>query len=85
MMMCVTSVSYSVLVNADNVRPIQLGRGLGQGDPLSPYLIILIIEGIPNLIKGVIAWSDLYGAQICREAPNVSHLFFADDYFFLQG
>lgn len=55
MMMCVTSVSYSILVNADSVGPIQLGRGLGQGDPLSPYLIILIIEGIPTLIKGVIS------------------------------
>ncbi|XP_058764490.1 uncharacterized protein LOC131637939 [Vicia villosa] len=36
LLMCVTSVHYSVLVNSDRVIPIILGRGMGQGDPLSP-------------------------------------------------
>ncbi|XP_058788236.1 uncharacterized protein LOC131662466 [Vicia villosa] len=34
-MMCVTSVNYSVLVNTDSVGPIEPGRGLRQGDPLA--------------------------------------------------
>src|SRR3954465_8131853 len=86
MMMCVTSVHYSILVNTDRVGPIQPGRGLRQGDPLSPYLFILIAEGLSALIKGAVSRGDIHGVQICREAPSVSHLLFADDCFFiLQG
>ncbi|XP_058758128.1 uncharacterized protein LOC131631355 [Vicia villosa] len=80
-MMCVTTVNYSILVNTEIVGPIQPGRGLRQGDPLSPYLFILISEGLSALIKGAVAKGDIHGVQICRGAPSVSHLLFADDCF----
>jgi hypothetical protein len=80
-MMCVTSVHYSVLVNADRVGPIQPGRGLRQGDPLSPYLFILVMEGLSTFINKAVAQGDIHGIQICRGAPMMSHLFFADDCF----
>ncbi|XP_058783149.1 uncharacterized protein LOC131657807 [Vicia villosa] len=81
MMMCVTSVNYSVLVNSDNVGPIEPGRGLRQGDPLSPYLFILVSEGLSSLIKSAVSKGDIHGIQICRGATSVSHLLFADDCF----
>ncbi|XP_058734150.1 uncharacterized protein LOC131605869 [Vicia villosa] len=73
-MMCVTSVHYSVLVNSDRVGPIIPGRGLRQGDPLSPYLFILVSEGLSALIRGAVSRGDLHGAQICRGAPSVANL-----------
>jgi hypothetical protein len=33
MMLCVSSVTYSILVNYDKVGPIFPGRGLRQGNP----------------------------------------------------
>jgi hypothetical protein len=66
MMLCVSSVNYSVLVNFEQVGPIFPGRELRQGDPLSPYLFILITEGLTALIKQSMASGALHGVQICR-------------------
>ncbi|KAK2438202.1 hypothetical protein QL285_023013 [Trifolium repens] len=40
-------------------------------------------EGLTALIKKSVASGDLHGIQICRGAPVVSHLLFADDCFLL--
>ncbi|GAU40727.1 hypothetical protein TSUD_14120 [Trifolium subterraneum] len=76
-----SSVNYSVLMNYDRVGPILPGRGLRQGDPLSPYLFILVTERLTALIHQVVGRGDLHGVRICRGAPEVSHLLFADDCF----
>ncbi|GAU41353.1 hypothetical protein TSUD_390390 [Trifolium subterraneum] len=81
MMMCVSSVNYSVSMNFDKVGPIYPGRGLRQGDLLSPYLFILATEGLTALIKQAIWRGEIHGVKICRGAPVVSHLLFADDCF----
>ncbi|GAU45522.1 hypothetical protein TSUD_186790 [Trifolium subterraneum] len=80
-MMCVSLVNYSVLMNYDRVGPIFPGRGLRQGDPLSPYLFILVTECLTALIHRAVGRGDLHGVRICRGAPEVSHLLFADDCF----
>ncbi|GAU18647.1 hypothetical protein TSUD_124800 [Trifolium subterraneum] len=80
-MMCVSSINYSVLMNYDKVGPIIPGLGLRQGDPLSPYLFILVAEGLTSLIHQAVGRGDVHGARICRGTPEVSHLLFADDCF----
>lgn len=80
-MLCVETVDYTVLVNGTQVGPIVPGRGLRQGDPLSPYLFILCAEGLSALIRDAENRGDINGALICTNAPAVSHLLFADDCF----
>ncbi|CAJ2637965.1 unnamed protein product [Trifolium pratense] len=70
-----------VLMNFDKDGPITLRRGLRQGDSLSPYLFILVAEGLTALIHQAVRKGDIHGVRICRGAPEVSHLLFADDCF----
>jgi hypothetical protein len=82
-MLCVETVDYSVILNGNPVGPIIPGRGLRQGDPLSPYLFIICAEGLSSLINQAENRGDIHGVKICRNAPIISHLLFADDCFLL--
>ena len=78
-MMCVTSVTYSIMLNGEQKGFIRPGRGLRQGDPLSPYLFLICAEGLSALLRKAERDSILQGISICRGGPRISHLFFADD------
>ena len=80
-MLCVETVDYTVLVNGAPVGPLIPGRGIRQGDPLSPYLFILCVEGLSALIGDAERRGVITGTRICTSAPSISHLLFADDCF----
>ncbi|KAL0011422.1 hypothetical protein SO802_006530 [Lithocarpus litseifolius] len=78
-MKCISTVSYSVIINGAVHGCILPTRGLRQGDPLSPYLFLLCVDGFSSLIKDATRNQSLSGVSICRRCPMVTHLFFADD------
>lgn len=78
-MKCITTVSYTILINRDQSRTITPHRGLRQGDPISPYLYILCAEGLSRLIKQSIQQKAIHGFKASRSGPPISHLLFADD------
>jgi hypothetical protein len=75
------SVNYQVLVNGERVGPIKPKRGLRQGDPLSPYIFIMCAEGLSSLLKKAEARGEIHGVKVCRGAPLLTHLLFADNCF----
>lgn len=76
---CMSTVTYSVLVNGEPLKPITPSKGIRQDDPISPYLYIICIEGLSALLKNIIRLQHLNGYKALRGGPSIFHLFFADD------
>ncbi|CAH9117150.1 unnamed protein product [Cuscuta europaea] len=70
-MECISTVSYHVQFEKGALGPIIPGRGLRQGDPLSPYLFILVAEGLSSLLRRADSRCDVHGVAVCRGAPKV--------------
>ena len=79
MMMCITTVSYSLLIDGETTEKIIPSRGIKQGDPISPYLFLLCSEGLHALIEKAARAGLIRGISLCRNGPRITHLFFADD------
>ena len=78
-MCCVTTSTFSILINGKPFGHITPSRGLRQGDPLSPYLFLLCTEGFTSLLQRAENERRIQGVSICRRAPRITNLLFADD------
>ena len=78
-MSCVTTPSFSILINGKPFGMIHPSRGIRQGDPLSPYMFLLCAEGFTALLNKAESEGQIKGISICRGAPKVMNLMFADD------
>ena len=76
---CVSTARFSVLINGTPLGFFQSSRGLRQGDPISPYLFVVVMEA---LIKRAVNGSFLSPCQVKGkggEGVKISHLLFAND------
>jgi hypothetical protein len=84
-MECVTTVNYSAHFNNMLLNSFKPSCGLRQGDPLSPYLFLLVADGLSRILQHEVISGALHELKICRHTPSISHLLFADDtLFFLE-
>ncbi|GKB12941.1 RNA-directed DNA polymerase, eukaryota [Tanacetum coccineum] len=72
----------SVLVNGSPTAEFQFFRGLKQGDPLAPYLFILVMESLHLSFSRTVDVGIFKGIQIGKDF-TLSHLFYADDAVFI--
>ncbi|GJU62782.1 RNA-directed DNA polymerase, eukaryota [Tanacetum coccineum] len=72
----------SILVNGSPTKEFQFHRGLKQGDPLAPYLFIIIMESLHLSFSRVIEAGIFTGIKI-DSSTTLSHLFYADDAVFI--
>ncbi|GKA66695.1 putative RNA-directed DNA polymerase, eukaryota, reverse transcriptase zinc-binding domain protein [Tanacetum coccineum] len=61
---CLSSSRASILVNGSPTSEFSINRGLRQGDPLSPFLFILVMEGLHN------AFADAVGNGLISGTDN---------------
>jgi hypothetical protein len=74
-----SSALFSILVNGVPSKPFSPSRGIRQGDPLSPFLFILMVEGLSRAIKEAITDHSLSGLTPHGISPPISHSQFMDD------
>ncbi|GJT75071.1 RNA-directed DNA polymerase, eukaryota [Tanacetum coccineum] len=77
-----SSAKASVLVNGSPTSEFSFWRGLKQGDPLSPFLFILIMESLHISFSRASSDGFFKGIQI-KGSITISHLFYADDAMFI--
>jgi hypothetical protein len=75
----VSSSSLAILWNGRRLPSFTPTRGLRQGDPLSPYLFVMCMECLSQVIIKVVADGYWKPVRLSRNGPPLSHLFFADD------
>ncbi|WMV31779.1 hypothetical protein MTR67_025164 [Solanum verrucosum] len=79
---CIKTVKFSVLVNGEPVGFFESERGLRQGDPRSPFLFILAMEGFDSMMRIATQNRWIKGFQVgdrVGEEKEVCHLLYADD------
>ncbi|GJQ98345.1 putative ribonuclease H protein [Tanacetum coccineum] len=76
---CLRSTSISILVNRSPTNEFYKGRGVRQGDPLSPFLFILVTEGLNVLLVEVVDKNIFEATRVGKDEVMVSHLQYADD------
>ena len=81
-MSCVTMVSTSIVFNGEALEPLDLSTGICQRDSLSPYLFILCMEFLGQLIEEKCSTNLWRPVKVSRRGPFISHLMFADDLMF---
>ncbi|GKE62850.1 RNA-directed DNA polymerase, eukaryota, reverse transcriptase zinc-binding domain protein [Tanacetum coccineum] len=78
-MTCVKSTSFSIYLNGDMHGFFKGGRGLRQGDPISPYLFTLVMEVFSLIMEKNIEESSGFGYHFGCKELKLSHMCFADD------
>ncbi|GJX56953.1 RNA-directed DNA polymerase, eukaryota [Tanacetum coccineum] len=72
----------SILVNGSPSSEFQFQCGLKQGDPLSPFLFILVMESLHLFVCRAVNDRLFTGIRL-HDSISLSHLFYADDALFL--
>ena len=79
---CISTSSFSVLVNGSLAGFFPSSRGLRQGDPLSPYLFVIGMETLSFLLNRATDGNYLFGTKFTDGRGKelvISHLLYVDD------
>ena len=79
---CISTASFSVLINGSPAGFFPSSKGLRQGDPLSPYLFVIGMEALSGMINRAVDGNYLSGSRVTigrGEDLTIYHLLYADD------
>jgi hypothetical protein len=77
-MNCISSTSFSLLINGSATKFFRVERGLHQGCPLSPLLFLMVEECLSRIIHSEATSTKIKGIKI-NSSFSLTHLLFVDD------
>lgn len=80
-MMCVSTVQYSMYFNGSHIGTIIPKRGLWQGDALLVYMFQLYVEGLSRSIRIAELNNRINGCKISHNTLAITHLISVHDNF----
>jgi len=82
---CLFGGHMPILVNGSSMKDINAQRGLMQGDPLAPFLFLLVAEGFIGLMTNAVNCNLFNGFEIKRGGVVISYLQYVDDTLWRRG
>jgi len=76
------SATISILVNGSPTKEFKPKRGLKQGDPMTPFLFLIVAEGLSGLVREAKKANLLKSVEMDIHRVQVDLLQFADDTLF---
>ena len=79
---CISIANFSILINGTPSNFFCSTRGLRQGDPLSPYLFLLVMEILSQLLFRARSGGYIEGFKVGNSngvGRDLLHLLFTDD------
>jgi len=79
---CLDSTTVSVLVNGSPTKEFVPSKGLRQGDPLAPFLFLIVAEGLAGVVRNVVMFDWVESVEVGMNKVKVNMLQYADDTLF---
>ena len=76
---CLESASVSVLVNGSPTREFFPRKGLRQGDPLAPFLFLIVAEGLAGVARVAEEKKLIDNLEVGKDKVKVNMLQYPDD------
>lgn len=76
---CIFKGDLSLLVNGSPSEEVRIQKGLKQGDPLAPFLFLLVVEGLSGMMRNAADLGIFRGFKVGTEEVEVSILQYAND------
>lgn len=71
---CISSANYSIIINGRPRGKLIASRGLRQGDPLSPFLFIMVVDVFSRLMSHATNNNLIKGFDIGNGSLAIHHL-----------
>lgn len=75
---CISSPTFTIMINGHGAGYFSSSRGIRQGDPISPYIFILVMEMMSCILKDRVENKRFKTHPKCGR-PLITSLMFADD------
>ena len=70
---CISTTKISVLINGTPEGFFEISRGIRQGDPLSPFLYIIMAEAFGRSFSKASDKGLIKGVTVMKNVPNITH------------